>query len=69
MLSVQGNLDLESYSNDENESGDWFLNPSLFWQNPGFTFSAQVQVPVEAPSSDSTINPDYRLRAVFEKQF
>lgn len=68
MLSVQGNLDLESYSNDDRETGDWYLNPSLFWQNPGFTFSAQVQVPVELPSSDN-IEPDYRLRAIFEKQF
>ncbi len=70
MLSLQGNLDLQDLSDDEIESrGDWYLNPSLFWQQPGFTFSAQVQVPVEAPSTDGTINPDYRLRAIFEKQF
>lgn len=72
MLSVQGNLDLESNRAEHGEVlGDWFLNPSLFWQNPGFTFSAQVQlpVPVESPSSDDALEPDYRLRAVFEKQF
>jgi hypothetical protein len=70
MLSLQGNLDLQDISDDNIESrGDWYLNPSLFWQHPGFTFSAQVQVPVEAPSSDGTIEPDYRLRAIFEKQF
>ena len=70
MLSLQGNLDLQDISDDKLESrGDWYLNPSLFWQQPGFTFSAQVQVPVEAPSSDGTIEPDYRLRAIFEKQF
>ncbi len=72
MLSLQGNLDLQSNSADSGENvGDWFLNPSLFWQNPGFTFSAQVQlpVPVESPSSDDALEPDYRLRAVFEKQF
>lgn len=72
MLSVQGNLDLASRSAESGEDhhrGDWFLNPSLFWQNPGFTFSAQVQLPVESPSSDDTLEPDYRLRAVFEKQF
>lgn len=69
MLSLQGNLDLQERSNDQMDRGDWYLNPSLFWQNPGFTFSAQVQVPVEAPSSDDTVEPDYRLRAIFEKQF
>jgi len=72
MLSVQGNLDLQSRSADNGEEhGDWFLNPSLFWQNPGFTFSAQVQlpVPVESTSPEDTLNPDYRLRAIFEKQF
>ena len=69
MLSIQGNLDIQSYNEDPQEKGDWYLNPSLFWQNPGFTFSAQVQVPVEVPSSDSTVDPDYQLRAIFEKQF
>lgn len=69
MLSLQGNLDLQDDSEDQLERGDWYLNPSLFWQNPGFTFSAQVQVPVETPSSDNTLEADYRLRAVFEKQF
>ena len=69
MLSLQGNLDLQEISNDHADKGDWYLNPSLFWQNPGFTFSAQVQVPVESPSSDNTVEADYRLRAIFEKQF
>ncbi len=68
MLSVHGNLDLQDDANLEDRS-DWYLNPSLFWQNPGFTFSAQVQVPVDAVSSDSAVEPDYRLRAIFEKQF
>ncbi len=69
MLSVQGNLDLHALSVNKEERGDWYLNPSLFWQNPGFTFSAQVQLPVESPSSGDTLEPDYRLRAIFEKQF
>jgi len=69
MLSLQGNLDLEEHNKDSEELGDWYLNPSLFWENPDFTFSAQVQVPVEAPSAEGTLEPDYRLRAVFEKQF
>jgi len=68
MLSVHGNLDLQDDANAE-DRGDWYLNPSLFWQNPGFTFSAQVQVPVDSVSSDSSVEPDYRLRAIFEKQF
>lgn len=69
MLSLQGNLDLQDNSNDQLDRGDWYLNPSLFWQNPGFTFSAQVQLPVESPSSGNTVEADYRLRAIFEKQF
>jgi len=69
MLSLKGDLDLQERSDDQIDRGDWYLNPSLFWQNPGFTFSAQVQVPVETPSSDDTVEADYRLRAIFEKQF
>ncbi len=69
LLSLKGNLDLQDDRDDQINNGDWTLNPSLFWQNPGFTFSAQLELPVETPSSDSTEEPDYRLRAVFEKQF
>lgn len=69
LLSLKGNLDLQEHSDDQLDKGDWYLNPSLFWQNPGFTFSAQVQLPVETTSSDDTVEPDYRLRAIFEKQF
>ncbi len=70
LLSLQGNFDIhdEESANAEENNGDWFLNPSLFWQKPGFTFSAQVQVPMSEEILDSDA-PDYRLRAIFEKQF
>lgn len=71
LLSVQGNFDVHAVENssDLGATREWFLNPSLFWQQPGFTFSAQMQVPVETETVDSNDEPDYRLRAVFEKQF
>lgn len=71
LLSVQGNFDVHDVENssDLETSREWFLNPSLFWQQPGFTFSAQMQLPVEIETIDSNDEPDYRLRAVFEKQF
>ena len=71
MLSVQGSVDMNEWDvNDDLEaSSDWYINPSLFWQQPGFRFSAQMQVPVEFETLDDKGTPDYRLRAVFEKQF
>ena len=71
LLSLEGNFDVQELDGDQPEaSGDWFLNPSLFWQHPGFTFSAQVQLPMESTlSATDTSVPDYRLRAVFKKQF
>ncbi|MFK7859055.1 MAG: hypothetical protein AB8B64_09545 [Granulosicoccus sp.] len=71
MLSVQGNLAVNEWEdNDDLEaSSDWYINPSLFWQQPGFMFSAQMQVPMEFETLDDEGEPDYRLRAVFEKQF
>ena len=71
LLSVQGNLDLLDEPNGEEVGArvDWYLNPSLFWQQPGFTFSAQMQLPVEFETLNDEGEPDYRLRAVFEKQF
>jgi len=71
MLSVQGNLDVNEWENNDDidASSNWFVNPSLFWQQPGFMFSAQMQVPVEFETLDDEGEPDYRLRAIFEKQF
>jgi len=71
MLSVQGNLDMNDWENNEDldASSAWSINPSLFWQQPGFTLSAQMQVPMEFQTLDDDGEPDYRLRAVFEKQF
>ena len=71
LLSVQGNFDMHDVnsSSEAESSRKWFLNPSLFWQQPGFTFSAQMQLPVEIQTEDEDDAPDYRLRAVFEKQF
>lgn len=71
LLSLRGNVDMSEWeTNDDLESSSyWFLNPSLLWQQPGFTFSAQMQVPVEFETLDDEGEPDYRLRAVFEKQF
>ncbi len=70
LLSLQGNFDVQEAHWDQIEAkSDWYLNPSLFWKNPEFTFSAQVQLPVEQPSNDGSDLPDYRLRAIFEKQF
>ena len=73
LLSLQGDFDLidaEADAAREPESA-WYLNPSLFWRHPGFTFSAGMQLPVEAAVSpeDDDEKPDYRLRAVFEKRF
>jgi len=72
LLSLQGNVDLQDLDegDDQGLQPNWFLNPSLFWEQPGFTFSAEMQVPV-SPLIDDTVTdqPDYRLRAVFEKHF
>jgi len=70
LFSVQGNMDLEPTAELRDEvEANWFLNPSLFWRHPGFTFSAGMQVPVDPMLDDEAGDPDYRLRAVFEKRF
>lgn len=70
LLSVQGNLDLEEEPDPDHElQPNWYVNPSLFWDNPDFTFSAQMQLPVAPVLDDEDAAPDYRLRAVFEKRF
>jgi hypothetical protein len=71
LLTLQGDFDLQQSAEEQLESNSaWFLNPSLFWRHPGFTFSAEVQVPMAYEAADTTEEePDYRLRAVFEKQF
>lgn len=71
LLSVHGNFDMDGSDMllESDGRGEWYLNPSLFWQQPGFTFSAQMQVPIQFETLNAEGEPDYRLRAVFEKQF
>ena len=71
MLSFNGNVDVNEWESNEDleASSDWYINPSLFWQQPGFMFSAEMQLPVEFETLDEEGVPDYRLRAVFQKQF
>jgi hypothetical protein len=71
LLSVKGNFDMDGSDvlRENDGRGDWYLNPSLFWQQPGFTFSAQMQVPIQFETLNAEGEPNYRLRAVFEKQF
>ncbi|MBX2824191.1 MAG: hypothetical protein KTR33_05645 [Gammaproteobacteria bacterium] len=70
LFSLQGNFDIQSGNEVQPASNaDWYLNPSLFWNSPEFTFSAQLQVPVDSDLWRDFEEPDYRLRAIFEKQF
>ncbi len=72
LVSLQGNVDLQDTEEGTEASlqPNWFLNPSLFWEQPGFTFSAEMQVPFSPLlDGDAVDQPDYRLRAVFEKHF
>lgn len=71
MLSLRGNFDVNDseFIDDPDDAGNWYINPSLFWRQPGFMFSAQMQLPVQFETLDEEGEPDYRLRAVFEKQF
>lgn len=71
LLSLRGNFDMQSSDEDisTGDKSEWYLNPSLFWHNPDFTFSAQLEVPVDSEFLRDLEEPDYRLRAVFEKSF
>jgi len=71
LLSLEGNFDMHGEHNDKvtSEDGEWSLNPSLFWRNPGFTFSAELQLPMDSQFLRNFEEPDYKLRAIFEKHF
>lgn len=71
LFSLQGNFDIQTSDAEHRlgDTADWYLNPSLFWQNPDFTFAAQLQVPVDSDVFKDFEEPDYRLRALFEKHF
>jgi len=62
LLSLRGDFDLQ---NDETTSfggsspdGDWFLNPSLFWDTPDFRFAAQLEVPIGRDPLSDDFDPD-----------
>ncbi len=73
LLSLRGDFDVqddaEAASGLSTSDGDWYLNPSLFWQTPDFRFSAQLEVPIDEDLLKDDEEPDYRLRAIIEKSF
>ena len=70
LLSLRGDFDIQSDEDGARTTGsdgDWYLNPSLFWERPGFRFSAQLELPVDSAFLRDFEEPDYTLRAVIEK--
>lgn len=70
LLSLRGDFDdgVTQELEANNEYGDWFLTPSLFWERPDFTLSAGVEVPV-TPLESTSEDADYRIRATFQHRF
>lgn len=76
LLSLRGDFDIEdeagSSVGEVTREGDWFLNPSLFWDRPGFRFAAHLELPLGEDvlrDLEDFEPPDYKLRAVIEKSF
>ena len=74
LLSLRGDFDLQDEETERfggsSPEGDWFLNPSLFWDTPDFRFAAQLEVPLGQDAlNDDFDPPSYKLRAVIEKSF
>jgi len=76
LLSLRGDFDIEDETGmsvgEVTKEGDWYLNPSLFWDRPGFRFAAQLEVPIGEDvlrDLEDFEPPDYKLRAVIEKSF
>lgn len=73
LLSLRGDFDFRNsdgvYLDDASTDGDWYLNPTLFWNRPGFRFAAQLELPIDQDTLRDFEPPDYKLRAVIEKSF
>ena len=73
LLSLRGDFDFRNdegaYLDEASVDGDWYLNPTLFWDRPGFRFAAQLELPIDEDTLRDFEPPDYKLRAVIEKSF
>lgn len=73
LLSLRGDFDFNNaeglYLDESSGHGDWTLNPTLFWDRPGFRFAAQLELPIDEDTLRDFEPPDYKLRAVIEKSF
>ena len=73
LLSLRGDFDLQDDSSqflgDESNVGEWFLNPSLFWDRRGFRFAAQLELPIDQDTLLDFEEPNYKIRAILEKSF
>jgi hypothetical protein len=71
LLSLRGDFadeKLSSRDSQPSQLGDWYLTPSLFWEAPEFTLSAGIELPM-VESDQFVDEPDYRLRATFQRRF
>ncbi len=73
LLSLRGDFDINNddglFLGETSENGEWYLNPTLFWDRPGFRFAAQLELPLDEGTLRDFEPPDYKLRAVIEKSF
>jgi len=73
LLSLRGDFDLQDDSSqflgEQSSVGEWFLNPSLFWDRRGFRFAAQLEVPIGQDTLRDFEEPNYKIRAILEKSF
>ena len=73
LLSLRGDFDLQDDSSqflgEQSSVGEWYLNPSLFWDRRGFRFAAQLEVPIGQDTLRDFEEPSYKIRAILEKSF
>ena len=73
LLSLRGDFDINNtdgvFVDESSANGHWYLNPTLFWDRPGFRFAAQLELPIDEGTLRDFEPPDYKLRAVIEKSF
>jgi len=73
LLSLRGDFDLQEDSSgflgEQSGIGEWYLNPSLFWDRRGFRFAAQLELPLGQDTLRDFEEPSYKIRAILEKSF
>ena len=73
LLSLNGEYDQYAFKDASLDElinrGIWYVTPAVYWTTNNFSLSAGLQMPLDLLRGDAEEDPNYRIRANFNRRF